>query len=308
MRRKNSAVQFRLICCLLAIIGFSARGSVGFSGVKGGTNTGKSTNNYTENNISASAATNWEFRSATASPAAHKDASFTTGSASTSTKSGIYFNYVNFTVVMSGTIVPVGPGSGPPPPTDYTLSISNPTTTYTIEPTEKIIVTSSSATFYAKVDMEISDPAYKVSDWSFIPSSYEVDGETTTVQGKLGVTSATVGSAGWPTPDAGLYSIRCLPSPSAEANPPSATASLHVVEITKPAKNGSASKWETGSYRYDCQAVESGTSGAYNLGVTGNWASRSDGQWSLSAVKGTIASATSSQLHIPRQAHQEVWI
>ncbi len=89
---------------------------------------------------------------------------------------------------------------------------------------------------------------------------------------------------GYNAPLAGLYNISAK---TVEDKPRTATpaATVYVVSITHPAKNGLIEKWDDSEKKYDNQVIK-----GENLAISGIWAGASGGEWKVS--KGTLANET----------------
>ncbi|MBS1329012.1 MAG: hypothetical protein HP043_03310 [Dialister sp.] len=90
-------------------------------------------------------------------------------------------------------------------------------------------------------------------------------------------------------PLAGKYTLTA----SSVVTKRSASADIHVVEITKPAKPGNPDKWLSESMQYDCQTRVTSTLAQDNhVDIQGNWAGANNGEWNVE--KGSIQNQKSS--------------
>ena len=90
-------------------------------------------------------------------------------------------------------------------------------------------------------------------------------------------------------PTAGKHSVSATTTETTGAR--SASIDVHVVEITKPAKNGDPSKWENNTMKYDCQVLKTASVVSLQPAITisGNWAGIERGEWKVS--RGIIGDA-----------------
>lgn len=111
------------VLILLGIIGLYCKISMALSievdQVTGGTVVETTFDNFNDSDIAANAKTDWEFKEATVSPSG-KIVTVTPSRTTTSSKTN-EFNYVNFTTVLSGKILPTRAGKGTSP-TNFSIS------------------------------------------------------------------------------------------------------------------------------------------------------------------------------------------
>ena len=164
-----------------------------------------------DSDISASAAQNWEFDTASAEPAEFKEAEISADKKNSHTENcdSLGFSFTSFTVKLSGEMNPLGSGSGP---CERHFSISgNYDGDYYISPTEAEIPgrTSVSFTYTAKIkDLNTNEESDCSSTWNFHPSPYKHDYVNFTPTEQENTTAVTISNmATWKTPAPGSYSI-----------------------------------------------------------------------------------------------------
>ena len=229
------------IILVLTTLGLDADAK-NFSEVKGYDTRSVPFTELNDNDVSGSAASGWYFKSANVSGGnGVKDAMVSGNEKSTytSTTDGNFFNFVTFTITLSGKITTHGPGSGPIP--TYSLT-SRRDGEFFIDPVESVIPAGGSITFYGKEKfLSVADPTgAKKCDWALLPATYEVEGNNYTPDPLYlaeSTTCAVSPSSNYKTPDPGLYVIKAKASPSSEAEWQSATLKVVTAEFKEHANH-----------------------------------------------------------------------
>ncbi len=210
----------------------------GVHGDSGDYSATKSFSTLSDNDISGSTSNGWIFETGTVS--GNSGASTITikeilgvprsSHIQTYTTPGRRFNYLNFTLRVSGKLNKPGPEPGTMP--NYLLT-GNRGGSFLILPIMKTVPQGTSALFEAieYFTGQGSPTAAKLCDWTISPATYKTLGEETSVSGLIDRTSITVGGSEWPHPDAGSYVISAVLSSSSERSVKS--AALTIVGVQK---------------------------------------------------------------------------
>lgn len=223
--------------CIVAVMALglfcSSVFALNFSGVEGNDSRGMPFTSFGDNDVSGSAASGWYFKSANVSGGeGFKDAEVSSNEKSsyTFTTEGNNFNFVTFTIVLSGNITQHG-GSGGTMPT-YSLTGRRYGELFiTSNPESGVIPAGGTITFYGKeqfVNQE-GPVGNKTCDWALQPSTYQVNGSNYTPSPlyKVEATSLTISpSSNHKTPDPGTYTVKAKASPSSEAEWKNATLTV----------------------------------------------------------------------------------
>ena len=213
-----------------------------FDEVKGGDSKAKPFTSLGDNDVSGIAASEWYFKNANVSGGEgikDADVSENEKSSYTFTIEGNNFNFVTFTIALSGDITKHG-GSGGTMPT-YSLTGRRDGELY-IEPVEAVIPAGGSITFYGKEKfLKVVDPTgAKECNWALQPVTYKVAGEDYTPDPVYLVESTTCPispSSNYKTPDPGSYTVKAKASPSSEAEWKTATLKVVSAEFKKHASH-----------------------------------------------------------------------
>jgi hypothetical protein len=209
-----------------------------FNDIQGDYGNYSSTESFTDlgdNNITGHTTNGWSFRTATASGNPSMGAVKIAKGAGSST---VYttnsndidlFNFITFTLVVSGDLTKSGTGGTAP---SYTLT-GNRSGYFFIEQSKNVVPVGTSVNFYAKESIHSShtNAGSKTSNWSISPNPYKVNGIHYTPPSHDGKTSLNLGGT-WSAPDKGVYTITAHASPLTNpGNSSKATAELIVAEL-----------------------------------------------------------------------------
>ena len=219
-----------------------------FNDVAGGSEESGPFSELEDSDVEGKAATNWYFKSANISGGqAIKDAKVSSDEKTsyTSTQAGKTFNFVTFTIVLSGDITKIGPGGGGTMPTysltarrDGELFLETSVGSESGSGFEVTIFDGESITFYGKEKFNnVTEPiGDKKCDWALLPATYKVNGTDYTPSPLFLLESTSLEispSSTYKTPDPGLYTIKAKASPSAETSDNWVTATLKVRGISE---------------------------------------------------------------------------
>lgn len=224
-----------ILCCLMFYMECLALTFNNIHGDDGDYSAGSSFATLNDNDIEGNTTNGWSFHSATVTGDSNMTLVKIVNGAGgtkvyTATSNPLNFNFVVFTLTVSGELVKPGEGEGSLP--GYTLTGNRPGEFF-VEPKEIIVAEGQGGTFTAKEKLPTGFSQQKYCNWTISPNPYTADGVLTTVSDISNKTVVDIGGvSSWPAPDPGIYTITANAVPVTNpGNVAKGTATLKVVGI-----------------------------------------------------------------------------